>query len=39
MSEQQNAAIVHRIVNDHDGTITVHDNIPSGTRFEIELPG
>src|SRR5260370_884518 len=31
-------AIVHRIVNDHDGRISVHDNYPRGTRFEIELP-
>jgi two-component system, NtrC family, nitrogen regulation sensor histidine kinase NtrY len=31
-------AIVHRIVRDHDGQIHVHDNFPSGTRFEIELP-
>jgi two-component system, NtrC family, nitrogen regulation sensor histidine kinase NtrY len=31
-------AIVHRIVRDHDGQITVHDNQPTGTRFEIELP-
>ncbi len=32
-------AIVHRIVRDHDGHITVHDNHPTGTKFEIELPG
>lgn len=32
-------AIVSRIVHDHDGRISVHDNEPSGTRFEIELPG
>jgi signal transduction histidine kinase len=31
-------AIVHRIVHDHDGRISVHDNLPKGTRFEIELP-
>ncbi|HVR42580.1 MAG TPA: ATP-binding protein [Thermoanaerobaculia bacterium] len=31
-------AIVHRIVHDHDGTISVHDNLPSGTRFQIEIP-
>jgi two-component system nitrogen regulation sensor histidine kinase NtrY len=31
-------AIVHRIVRDHDGQIHVHDNHPTGTRFEIELP-
>ncbi|MGH9458396.1 MAG: sensor histidine kinase [Thermoanaerobaculia bacterium] len=30
-------AIVHRIVHDHDGTISVHDNHP-GTRFHIEIP-
>jgi signal transduction histidine kinase len=27
-----------RIVRDHDGHISVHDNHPKGTRFEIELP-
>src|ERR1700737_4885653 len=31
-------AIVHRIVNARDGRISVHDNHPKGTRFEIELP-
>jgi two-component system nitrogen regulation sensor histidine kinase NtrY len=31
-------AIVHRIVHDHEGTITVHDNPAGGTRFEIEIP-
>ncbi len=31
-------AIVHRIVHDHDGTISVHDNRPSGTRFLIQIP-
>lgn len=31
-------AIVHRIVKDHDGSISVHDNQKGGTRFEIELP-
>lgn len=31
-------AIVHRIVHDHDGTISVHDNQPAGTRFQIEIP-
>ncbi|MEO8216439.1 MAG: ATP-binding protein [Acidobacteriota bacterium] len=31
-------AIVYRIVQDHDGRITVHDNHPRGTRFDIELP-
>jgi PAS domain S-box-containing protein len=31
-------AIVQRIVKDHDGRISVHDNVPRGTRFEIEIP-
>ena len=31
-------AIVNRIVSDHNGSITVSDNVPSGTRFIIELP-
>jgi two-component system nitrogen regulation sensor histidine kinase NtrY len=31
-------AIVHRIVHDHDGTISVHDNRPTGTRFLIQIP-
>lgn len=31
-------AIVHRIVHDHDGTITVHENRPHGTCFQIEIP-
>lgn len=31
-------AIVQRIVKDHDGRITVHDNAPRGARFEIEIP-
>lgn len=30
-------AIVYRIVQDHEGRITVHDNRPTGTTFEIEL--
>lgn len=31
-------AIVNTIISDHDGTISVHDNHPKGTRFVIELP-
>jgi two-component system, NtrC family, nitrogen regulation sensor histidine kinase NtrY len=31
-------AIVARIAHDHEGRISVHDNRPKGTRFEIELP-
>ncbi|HSN68298.1 MAG TPA: ATP-binding protein, partial [Thermoanaerobaculia bacterium] len=31
-------AIVHRIVHDHEGTISVHDNRPAGTRFLIQIP-
>ncbi|HUP65681.1 MAG TPA: ATP-binding protein [Thermoanaerobaculia bacterium] len=31
-------AIVHRVVHDHDGTISVHDHQPRGTRFRIEIP-
>jgi two-component system nitrogen regulation sensor histidine kinase NtrY len=31
-------AIVNSIVSDHNGLIEVHDNIPNGTRFTIELP-
>ena len=31
-------AIVNRIVVDHNGTITVRENYPKGTTFEIELP-
>ena len=31
-------AIVNRIVVDHNGTITAHENNPRGTVFEIELP-
>jgi len=31
-------AIVNRIVVDHNGTITVRENFPKGTIFEIELP-
>ena len=31
-------AIVNRIVADHNGTISVRDNIPRGSIFSIELP-
>jgi signal transduction histidine kinase len=31
-------AIVQRVVRDHQGTIRVEDNRPSGARFVIELP-
>jgi len=31
-------AIVHRIVSDHNGSISVSDNSPHGARFTIELP-
>ena len=31
-------AIVHRIVTDHQGTIRVEENEPSGARFVIEMP-
>ena len=31
-------AIVHRIVTDHQGTIRVEDNVPTGTVFTVELP-
>ena len=31
-------AIVRRIVAEHGGSIDVTDNVPSGTRFIIELP-
>jgi two-component system nitrogen regulation sensor histidine kinase NtrY len=30
--------IVHRIVTEHGGTISVSDNKPAGTVFTIELP-
>jgi signal transduction histidine kinase len=29
---------VRRIVAEHGGSIDVSDNVPSGTRFTIELP-
>ena len=31
-------AIVRRIIVEHGGSIEVHDNEPTGTRFVIELP-
>jgi nitrogen fixation/metabolism regulation signal transduction histidine kinase len=31
-------AIVQRIVADHDGTISFHDNSPRGTVFRVTLP-
>jgi len=31
-------AIVSTIIRDHKGFIEVHDNVPKGTRFLIELP-
>ena len=31
-------AIVNSIVSDHNGSIEVHENIPRGTKFTIELP-
>ena len=31
-------AIVRRIVAEHGGSIDVTDNLPTGTRFIIELP-
>jgi len=31
-------AIVNTIITDHDGFIRVHDNLPKGTKFIIELP-
>jgi two-component system nitrogen regulation sensor histidine kinase NtrY len=31
-------AIVRRIVAEHGGSIEVTDNVPTGTRFSIELP-
>ncbi len=31
-------AIVSKIVSDHHGTICVEENIPTGTRFVLELP-
>ena len=31
-------SIVHRVVTDHNGTIRVEDNTPTGTVFTIDLP-
>ena len=31
-------AICHRIISDHNGLISVKDNIPVGSIFEIQLP-
>ncbi len=31
-------AICHRIISDHNGLITVKDNVPVGSIFEIQLP-
>jgi two-component system nitrogen regulation sensor histidine kinase NtrY len=31
-------AIVHRVVTDHQGTIRIEDNEPTGARFVIEMP-
>jgi signal transduction histidine kinase len=31
-------AIVSAIVADHNGFVTVHDNVPRGSRFVIEFP-
>ena len=31
-------AIVHRVVTDHDGSIRVEDNRPTGARFVIDIP-
>jgi len=31
-------AIVNRIVQEHQGTIRVEDNLPRGARFVVELP-
>ncbi|MCX7975191.1 MAG: ATP-binding protein [Candidatus Aminicenantes bacterium] len=31
-------AIVHQIVKEHNGTISVDDNIPNGAKFIIQLP-
>ena len=31
-------AIVRRIIAEHGGSIDVADNLPTGTRFTIELP-
>jgi two-component system nitrogen regulation sensor histidine kinase NtrY len=31
-------AIVNTIISDHNGYIRVKDNLPTGTKFIIELP-
>lgn len=31
-------AIVHRILSDHDASIRVEDNTPSGARFIVDIP-
>lgn len=31
-------AIVHRIITDHNGTITIEDNHPNGTKFILAFP-
>ncbi len=31
-------AIVQRIISDHNGVITIEDNIPKGAKFIIDLP-
>jgi two-component system nitrogen regulation sensor histidine kinase NtrY len=31
-------AIVNRIIADHDATIRVEDNVPSGARFIVDIP-
>ncbi|MDO9264897.1 MAG: HAMP domain-containing sensor histidine kinase, partial [Desulfosalsimonadaceae bacterium] len=31
-------AIVSTIISDHNGKITVEDNVPQGAKFIIELP-
>ncbi len=32
-------AITHSIIEEHNGMISIVDNVPEGTRFIIELPG
>jgi two-component system nitrogen regulation sensor histidine kinase NtrY len=31
-------SIVNTVIEDHNGTIRVADNIPKGTKFIIDLP-
>ncbi len=31
-------AITHTIIAEHNGTILVRDNVPSGSIFTVELP-